>query len=717
MSDEQIDVLSEALMPYFDELEQWVIQDIARRLDETLTYSGTIENELAAMKRLGYSPAKMRREVMRLLAADKNLKKYIAQQTAEYKRAYAEMMEKINRDAAKAGADMIYRASDIAQAEDRKIWNEAGKKLKEGDFLHQLSDVFGERMEGDLVNLTRTSGFKAGMSYVDARQAYTHSLNNSVLRMASGVSTIEREVTSVIHEMAKSGLRSVNYTANRSQHIESAVRTALRTTYSQLSGAVMDRDIKQTGESLVYVSQHWGARNKGEGIENHEEWQGKVYKLDDREYPEEEKRIGQKITGLVEATGYDAATSTVMDPRGLHGYNCRHSHYAWFEGVSEKPKYKPEPPPKEIDGKVYDYYAMTQKMRRMEREIRAMRKELIALKDLNMDAEQQQELKKDISKKLNEYQNFCDKCSIPPKYERTRVEKVGTDIKKTRAYKDYEKMEREAQEKRKSEKTGENIDELRSIEGISQGIKDLKAALAGKEAKTVRQMEKNLAELSGIPLKKIKMTGLQYDTSNMIYSSCKKVLDIYPELKDQLSSFEYDGIKGSAYASCKPITGAIRVHEKFADYDKLVERYAADVASNFHPIGTDHNSIIVHELGHALDGYMTKQLLLDAEINEFKVKRMAHETVYDMTLRYLGFDRQGIDDELRRQGLKNEQISDILDKKEKDFISSHVSKYATKNKAEFFAECFAEYMTSDSPREAAKIFGEIINTALGGRNK
>lgn len=445
LSDEQIDVLSEALMPYFDELEQWVIQDIARRLDETLTYSGTIENELAAMKRLGCSPAKMRREVMRLLGADRNLKKYIAQQTAEYKRTYAEMMEKINRDAAKAGADMVYRASDIAQAEDRKIWNESGKKLKEGDFLHQLSDVFSERMEGGLVNLTKTSGFKCGMSYIDARQAYTHTLNNSVLRLASGVSTIEREVTSVIHDMAQSGLRTVNYSANRSQHIESAVRTALRTTYSQLSGAVMDRDIRQTGESLVYVSQHWGARNTGEGIENHEAWQGKVYKLDDREYLEEEKRIGQKITSLVESTGYDATTSTVVDPKGLHGYNCRHSHYAWFEGVSEKPKYKPEPPPKEIDGKVYDYYAMTQRMRRMEREVRAMRKELIALKDLNMDADRQQELKKDISKKLDEYQEFCDKCSIPPKYERTRVEKAGTDIKKTQAYKDYEKMEADKQ--------------------------------------------------------------------------------------------------------------------------------------------------------------------------------------------------------------------------------------------------------------------------------
>lgn len=501
LSDEQIDVLSEVLMPYFDELEQWVIQDIARRLDETLTYSGTIENELAAMKKLGYSPAKIRREVMRLLGADKNLKKYIAQQTAEYKRAYAEMMEKINRDAAKTGADMVYKASDIAQAEDRKIWNEAGKKLKEGDFLHELTDVFSERMEGDLVNLTKTSGFKAGMSYVDSRQAYTHCLNNSVLRLASGVSTIEREVTSVIHELAQSGLRSVNYTANRSQHIESAVRTALRTTYSQLSGAVMDKDIKQTGETLVYVSQHWGARNKGEGIENHEAWQGKVYKLDDREYPKEEERIGQKITGLTEATGYDATTSTVMDPKGLHGYNCRHSHYAWFEGVSEKPKYKPEPPPKEIDGKVYDYYAMTQKMRRMEREIRAMRKELIALKDLNMDAERQQELKKDISKKLAEYQDFCDKCSIPPKYERTRVEKAGTDIKKTQAYKDYEKMEAEARKVQSGNASTENVAKSNNGDTMELTEDERGALLRYKsfDSYTINEALRNVPDISELP--------------------------------------------------------------------------------------------------------------------------------------------------------------------------------------------------------------------------
>lgn len=598
LSDEQIDVLSEALMPYFDELEQWVIQDIARRLDETLTYSGTIENELAAMKRLGYSPAKMRREVMRLLGADKNLKKYIAQQTAEYKRAYAEMMEKINRDAAKAGADMIYRASDIAQAEDRKIWNEAGKKLRKGDFLHELTEVFSERMEGDLVNLTKTSGFKAGMSYVDARQAYTHSLNNSVLRMASGVSTIEREVTSVIHEMAKSGLRSVNYTANRSQHIESAVRTALRTTYSQLSGAVMDRDIKQTGESLVYVSQHWGARNTGEGIENHEAWQGKVYKLDDREYSEEEKRIGQKITSLVESTGYDAATSTVIDPRGLHGYNCRHSHYAWFEGVSEKPKYKPEPPPKEIDGKVYDYYAMTQKMRQMEREIRAMRKELIALKDLNMDAERQQELKKDISKKLDEYQNFCDKCNIPQKYERTRVEKAGTDVKKTQAYKDYEKMEAEARKVQSGNSGTENVAKSNNGDTMELTEDERGALLRYKSfnSYTINEALRNVPDISELPDEQRHFVELLDSALSKVPKYSGNLIrtvnfSAWPDAEDRINRYVDSFIKDEKYTV--PQYWSMSTQKDYDDNaDVVIYAQQTENACDIRSFGLDENEVI-----------------------------------------------------------------------------------------------------------------------------
>ena len=250
-------------------------------------------------------------------------------------------------------------------------------------------------------------------------------------------------------------------------------------------------------------------------------------------------------------------------------------------------------------------------------------------------------------------------------------------------------------------------------ESLKQIVKDLKAALSGKEAKAVRQVEKNLAVKTGIPIDKVEMSGLQYDTADMIFGSYKTVLNKYPELKGQLASFKYDGAKGNAYASCRTLTGEIQTHRMFANYDKLVENYASDVAAGFHPVGTDHNSIIVHELGHALDGYMTKKKLLGADYNSYGVLHSASQTAKDMTLKFLGFDRQEIAIELKSQGLTLSQRRDILNEREKEFIAEHISKYAAENEKEFFAECFAEYVTSDKPREAAKIFGEIIDKALG----
>lgn len=250
-------------------------------------------------------------------------------------------------------------------------------------------------------------------------------------------------------------------------------------------------------------------------------------------------------------------------------------------------------------------------------------------------------------------------------------------------------------------------------ESLKQIVKDLKAALSGKEAKAVRQVEKNLAVKTGIPIDKVEMSGLQYDTADMIFGSYKTVLNKYPELKGQLASFKYDGAKGNAYASCRTLTGEIQTHKMFANYDKLVQNYASDVAAGFHPVGTDHNSIIVHELGHALDGYMTKKKLLGADYNSYGVLHSASQTAKDMTLKFLGFDRQEIAIELKSQGLTLSQRRDILNEREKEFIAEHISKYAAENEKEFFAECFAEYVTNDKPREAAKIFGEIIDKALG----
>ncbi len=103
----------------------------------------------------------------------------------------------------------------------------------------------------------------------------------------------------------------------------------------------------------------------------------------------------------------------------------------------------------------------------------------------------------------------------------------------------------------------EKYDEIESVREI---IKDMKAGLSGKEAKAVRKLEKDLAIKAGIPIDKVKMTGLPYDTAHIIYNSYKTVLNKYPELKGNLAAFSYDGVRGRAYASCRTLTGEIKAH-------------------------------------------------------------------------------------------------------------------------------------------------------------
>ena len=67
-----------------------------------------------------------------------------------------------------------------------------------------------------------------------------------------------------------------------------------------------------------------------------------------------------------------------------------------------------------------------------------------------------------------------------------------------------------------------------------------------------------------------------------------------------------------------------------------------------------------------------------------------------------------------RMGYKGRELNEALEFSKKEFITKHISEYANKNEREFFAECFAEYLMSERPREAAKIFGEVLKEIMEG---
>lgn len=439
LSEEQLEIISEAIEPLFQYLEKEVIVDIARRIQKTLTYSRTAELQAMSMQKLGYSPSRIRKEAMKILNADKNFRKEVAKNTLEYKRDVRKIINEITREAYKANDDIISNAGNMAWVDDLSVWKQAGKELGYNSFLHQIVESFVIQTAGELKNLTQTAGFKGINGYESIENAYKRELDKAVIKICSGTFDQNKVLKDVVHELAHSGLRSIDFESGYSMQLDSAARLAIRTGCHQLSSKIHDKNILETGENLIYVSKHWGARNKGAGVENHELWQGQVYYIKPgTDYSEEAERIGQeRIMDIWYSTGYSPDGLHVNNPLGLHGYNCRHQHYVWFEGISGFPKnhYEKAPGPVTINGKTYDYYAATQKMRSMERAVRALKREKEALKTLGMDTK---EISVKISKKQREYREFCQMCGVPAKTTRMRYESGTSDLKKTNTWKDYE---------------------------------------------------------------------------------------------------------------------------------------------------------------------------------------------------------------------------------------------------------------------------------------
>lgn len=437
LTDEQLEIISEALLPLFQYLEKEVIIDVANRIKKTLAYTRTAELKVESMQRMGYSPVQIRKEAMKLLNSDAEFQKVVTENTSEHKKTVKKLLKEIYEKALKEKDTVLEESAKAAFQNDVDIWKQGGKTLTDDSFLGELVEAMREQTKASFKNLTQTTGFKTVSGFEAVESLYRRELDKAMIKVCTGTYTQEEVLYDVVHSLADSGLRSIDYGSGKSMQLDTAVRLAVRTGAHQLAGKVTDGNIKHTGVNLVRVSKHWGARNTGVGHANHEQWQGKVYFIKEgTDYSEEAKRIGQdRITSLWYATGYSVDGTQANDPVGLYGYNCRHRHYAWFEGISELPDEDPEPAPVTINGKTYDYYAATQKMRSMERGIRALKREREALGKLGMDTT---EVQAQIRKKTSEYHQFCKDVGIKAKDNRLRYEAGTSELKKTKAYKDYQ---------------------------------------------------------------------------------------------------------------------------------------------------------------------------------------------------------------------------------------------------------------------------------------
>jgi len=329
---------SDVLISYEQELEDWILQDIAMRLLKAEAMAGTTDMELYKLRQLGLH----QNEIVKRLSA------LTQKSTAEIRRLLQ---------------DAVLTSWDDDKSTLSRLEIDAVSPL-ENPVVMELLDAEFKKTLGEVNNLTRST-------MMQSQRDLMNMLNEAEMRVSAGVQSYSAAVCDILDQYGKTGVM-VDYPTGTRRTLESAVRMCVVTSMNQTAAQVTNHYIAEHNVEYVLVSAHLGARTQGKGqpyLAGHDNWQGKCYKISGSE---------PDAPNLAEMTGYDIVNGTghVLNPLGLHGYNCRHSHKPWDKSLRNP--YLDENGSLKIDSeenrKVYD---LQQQQRAMERAIRQTKRQLL----------------------------------------------------------------------------------------------------------------------------------------------------------------------------------------------------------------------------------------------------------------------------------------------------------------------------------------------------
>lgn len=286
----------------------------------------------------------------------------------------------------------------VTKALQESSWNDSQtlsslshyRNMSKADYIAKItqSETFQKVLNKTLagvkngLNLTNTKALQGSVV------AYTKAINNAYLAMATGNTTFEDAVRNAVSQIGLSGITIIDSKSKvkdnelikkngelfttysdgskiRMYPLDSAVRRDITTQINQASATLTLQDCQELGVTLVETSWHNGARPE------HEVWQGQVFSLDPKN-----TKYGYFYGSL------DAGLPAYGDPLGICGINCYHSFSPYIEGsprVDQTGKISAEENAKQ--------YANQQKQRAYERNLRALKRQQIALKSCGYNDE------------------------------------------------------------------------------------------------------------------------------------------------------------------------------------------------------------------------------------------------------------------------------------------------------------------------------------------
>jgi|GEM_PF-491073 len=329
----------------------------------------------------------------------------IEQITARVLRELKKNNDKYLREARKEIRELFEKAGVETLDTDNKVYVQAG--LKPLTLSGLMRDIINAAERDTLRSLTRLTGTTA----INTSKNFEKILSDSYLQVQTGVKTYTKALSEASNAMIREGIKTFDYPSGHSLSIETAIILNIRTATANTAKSVTHQGMIEQGASYVDVTAHSGARDKdvdGKPWANHRNWQGRQYyyaaiatepNIDEKKYPDFNENCGiDKGDGL-----------------GIYGFNCSHSHRVFFPGITA-PLHTPEElaelnnktvavKDKAGNLKQIPIYEATQEMRRMERRLRRIKREIAVKKaaGLNADIKPLRARQRKLSAKLRDY--------------------------------------------------------------------------------------------------------------------------------------------------------------------------------------------------------------------------------------------------------------------------------------------------------------------------
>ena len=209
--------------------------------------------------------------------------------------------------------------------------------------------------------------------------------------------------------------------------------------------------------------------------------------------------------------------------------------------------------------------------------------------------------------------------------------------------------------------------------------------------------------------------GVDAEAARRVAVTYDRIFSRFPQLVGQFGAPDTNEHRSRAYASCSVASGKVHlntgVRHGFANWSRLSEQWASDVSVGFHPQGVEAEGIVVHELGHAVDGWMRAFTRSDA----FR-ELVGNPALDDDVRRTWGNPSRGwmsFSMAMRERVMKSATGRRFTNAA----VREELSGYATEDAMEWLAEAFSEYISSDSPRRVAQTFGEELERLMTERDR